>query len=960
MGKASTAFPLPLAESVDLGVCDRQATGGGFSPTSKDPEYVTQLESGTLQFAGRSWQHPSPLPWDADPFRSPPWRAQLHTLRWLDPLRRAHLDGHPHAGALWWQHASEWLRSPAASASSDAWGLALGVRAKTLVLGFPLVPVPERDHFLQALHLHGERLAALPHTGRPARVIPDLHGLLCVAGLLRSGKWMESVRMALHALMASAMDDNGLTAFVSWAQQLRDYQQWRAIVEALSAERVETSELFSKLALLEQSLTQATLPDTLLDVRGDEQPTRLRLTRSPELLYISSLGAEGHPPAQTAFHSAQAGYISGRSGWGEFETDFDQETFFSLSYDGSGPGAGHDDAGQLTYYTRGHHWLVDPGPQPRDGKPSPSHFARRVAHNVLTLDGTPRDPEGQISLNRWTSTEAYDDLELVDNGYAGVKVRRRVVFHRASEALVIIDYVHSPTIAVEGHQRWQLPSDVSVESVPTGLRLRSTDSSIRMLWLGKRPELDVLTGRPTAGWVSTRYGARPSPQVRARQSGRLFRFITVIGPERRGIFEVRRTATLPQGVALSLQVGTQEFQFSLTADSVLPVFHSPTQSSGTSTATKGREILRSWSTSTPPSPEPLDELIHQARQAVAHDPSADTRAEWAGRLVHRIDFIDDSHLREPKDAFITGALIDVVGTQPPAAVNELLHMWHPLRPALLPTKGHPVAAGYKHVMLYEENEALSRLAEDSDQIVGGVSLNGPMITPWVARGGEGPVLMVRAHGALNRTRTRFPILLGMSGAERTPFPFVIIPDGGLDLHANLTLGWYLGRGEYDGQQITADIVRKVQSALSTPSAVISGSSGGGFTSLQVAALLPHASALAFNPQTDLQHYSPFLVSRALQASFNQSDLGLIGSSDVRTSVLKRWTALQSYPTAHIVSNTGDLLHNQRHVLPLFEATRGEGNVTVEHIEQGPGHVAPPRQAIAEWTRQAILRAQESL
>ncbi|MCT9872630.1 hypothetical protein, partial [Paenarthrobacter aurescens] len=69
---------------------------------------------------------------------------------------------------------------------------------------------------------------------------------------------------------------------------------------------------------------------------------------------------------------------------------------------------------------------------------------------------------------------------------------------------------------------------------------------------------------------------------------------------------------------------------------------------------------------------------------------------------------------------------------------------------------------------------------------------------------------------------------------------------------NMTLSWYLGDGSVNDHRFMAECIRKLQHETKSTSILLSGSSGGGFTALQVASYLPVYVALVFNHKTDVR------------------------------------------------------------------------------------------------------------
>lgn len=115
-------------------------------------------------------------------------------------------------------------------------------------------------------------------------------------------------------------------------------------------------------------------------------------------------------------------------------------------------------------------------------------------------------------------------------------------------------------------------------------------------------------------------------------------------------------------------------------------------------------------------------------------------------------------------------------------------------------------------------------------------------------------LVVSLHGALNRKTfelPRFERLATLLKREESGF---FIADPSLYLDQTLELAWFTGWEGYNLFEDLAVLIENAASAVAAKKIVLSGSSGGGFAALQLAALIPGSIALVFNPQTDVHTY----------------------------------------------------------------------------------------------------------
>lgn len=116
------------------------------------------------------------------------------------------------------------------------------------------------------------------------------------------------------------------------------------------------------------------------------------------------------------------------------------------------------------------------------------------------------------------------------------------------------------------------------------------------------------------------------------------------------------------------------------------------------------------------------------------------------------------------------------------------------------------------------------------------------------------VLVVSLHGALNRKNTQLPRFERLATLLGTDYSALFVSDPALYLDETLELAWFTG---WEGYNLFPDLAALIKSGAEKVGAskiVLSGSSGGGFASLQLAPLIEGSVALAFNPQTDIHSY----------------------------------------------------------------------------------------------------------
>ena len=124
----------------------------------------------------------------------------------------------------------------------------------------------------------------------------------------------------------------------------------------------------------------------------------------------------------------------------------------------------------------------------------------------------------------------------------------------------------------------------------------------------------------------------------------------------------------------------------------------------------------------------------------------------------------------------------------------------------------------------------------------------------------GKVLLCHFHGNAPREGSEFPIFTGLGVTSSIATSMFVPSDPVLALDASLSLAWHFGCEGIRLQAITVSIVKKLQAILQAPRVVAWGGSGGGFAAIRIARDVPNGIALVWNPQTDIEKYTPESVA----------------------------------------------------------------------------------------------------
>lgn len=912
----------------------RQAFGAKFDATAQDAKLVQDLKAGIIELSPHpAWTIPESFDWSEDPFDQRNWMAQLHMLRWLDPLRRSAALGQDEGMGLWQHHTKSWIAKNPQSSPANRWpwsDMVDAMRAHAMLLGLPYIHDP--DWLLESLEEHAEYLSDEKNLGHANHALHQHVSLVLLGSALSNTAWTSLGVERMRGYFAQAFDAQGVNEEGAIGYWDLNYRWSRAIQERLEREGIASDFVRSALDKTALSLAHATRPDGKYEVIGDTAPGGPGPLDSPYTEYVSTAGAQGTPPSELT-KLYEAGYVFGRTGWGETSRAMRDETFYSLRFGPADSVHGHPDGGAITYFANGHPVLLDSGKDAYTRSAMRQYVLSRLGHNVLHVKGVKYDPRSVVELLHAESTPDYDYLVLLDTGYKGVRHERRVFFSRTLESILCIDQVASAD-EVTAETRWHLnPS--SVVSLHKG-RLETTMGKSRVstiAWGGTRPQIDVEVGgeTPFEGWVSTGWNKRVATHlVKAARTGARFRIVTAIMPLRTASPSVRsvvapggEAAFVLEGRGTSLWVvpGKQSVSFGeVTTSETSPVKAVTTVSSGPD--------QRAVESADVPA---VEKEVADARATLWEAVSAQRRAQVVSTLRDRVAAgIDHGAIATLRDIErSTGAPSEGGGQARTRAGFDT-------------SESVVTDAFFDQQLATVSYPRMPERIRDLDGRSVHVVETGTYALPFLVDRAVGDTLVVAFNGAIDRNRTTQPRFERARSLSKLGAPFMVVADPTLDLSPSLGLGWYLGSATLDLVPELARAVRATMETLGCRRAVLVGSSGGGFAAMQLGALMPEATAVVFNPQTDIRRYHARWAEAALATTF-----GVGGSYDSisseRLSVIDRYRRSGARPRVSYVINEKDGHHVTRHAKPFLddvaELRLGDG-VRVTRVDWGPGHVSP--------------------
>lgn len=211
--------------------------------------------------------------------------------------------------------------------------------------------------------------------------------------------------------------------------------------------------------------------------------------------------------------------------------------------------------------------------------------------------------------------------------------------------------------------------------------------------------------------------------------------------------------------------------------------------------------------------------------------------------------------------------------------------------------------------------------------------------------GEGPSLDVLVQGDICSTDwKRLPVFFNGAIAQREdkngPFfsgrglaasegyGFIAISDPSTVLGKSLGLAWYAGNQFSQLQDAIVQILTTIHKTIGKDLLFIGGS-GGGFAAVLYASLLGEvASAIAWNPQSDILEYNEVDVRNYFQIAFPESARRILEAEDWKTPmkvaleshrVRHELLTLPSRPQNMIVFQNYSDWHVQSHAVPFIKA-----------------------------------------
>ncbi|MGP5086286.1 heparinase II/III domain-containing protein [Brachybacterium tyrofermentans] len=551
---------------LDRGVSERQAFGISYARPDKQIEQLDIHRDGGLRLPPHPVWHGKRTDWTADPYGDRNWQFQHHTLRWLNTLRWAALEGDGKARQEWLETAREWgdANIPASKTKSIfAWkDMADGNRAVQLSLGVPLAG-PDDAWFVDLLQYHRDWLMDETHIVGKNHGLHQHVGLIVVGAALRDEVAKATAVDRMTKQFVTTFDEQGCNDEGSTVYHQLNLLWWAQAWKRaeLEGHKVPT-DVTRRLAAGGLVLAHMTLPNGQIPQIGDSSRSRVSGEISDETAYLASGGERGKSPLTRAI-VLDGGYIMSRSGWGE-ERPMDQESHMLVRHGWHVNAHAHQDRGSVHLYSRGTSWLTDSGFHSYQKKdPIRTHLASREAHNLALLPGRKYDARAEVELVNHRITDSAHDFTLRDHGYPVDSVFRRIIYLTGPECWIVCDWADA-SIKLPIVQHWQVEPGIKARFRDRAFRLFNATSSMTMTWLGSGAKLSAKAANDDSqvAWVGTKWKTlKAGTRLVAESNTSARRLTTLIAPNSpKPLAIVDSRVTLAGDLSIELSRGGREWR----------------------------------------------------------------------------------------------------------------------------------------------------------------------------------------------------------------------------------------------------------------------------------------------------------------------------------------------------------------------------------------------------------------
>jgi hypothetical protein len=486
--------------------------------------------------------------WKLNPYNNPSWYMWFHSLRWLGQGIIAAGKGNTTALAHVTAIVSDWVRDNPYSWKGNvgAWESTMH-RTNVLICtrqavlsGLGVTTLPTKYAWIDTALLNHARFLVYNWSGAWNHGTDESIALFGVGCTLSRSDYKKLAQDRLAASITTAIDAQGSTNEQSTGYAQFNYFLWGRAVDVLRACGADPgTTITTRRTLLAKWLALATNSMGNLHQIGDSEVVRTSPVAGTPLEYAGTRGAAGTPPAQRVGVYG-AGYVFGRSGWGQ-TSSFASEATYSIRYGPARQLHGHSDHMSLTYTARGRDIVIDSGHSGYKNDVWRAWLKSPSAHSSMTTPMS-ADRLPATKLTRYALKSTSDFYEFADVPGTGINRVRAVLVVRNPDLVVTLDRGSAKT-AQQFQTLWHLPSDqvAKVVSRTTAVAMRPGDTTRTILFQVPfrqalpRGAILLKQGQtnPIQGWhYRTMTTRRSAPTLMFARSGYSASILSFVAPVR--------------------------------------------------------------------------------------------------------------------------------------------------------------------------------------------------------------------------------------------------------------------------------------------------------------------------------------------------------------------------------------------------------------------------------------------
>ncbi|NEA31726.1 heparinase II/III family protein [Streptomyces sp. SID13031] len=526
--------------------------------------------------------------WRSDPYNQRSWYMWLHSLRWLGKGIRAAGNGDKLALTRVTTIIHDWVND-----NPYDWKVDTGAHEATMhrsnvlictrqaiLSGLKVKTLPPAYAWLDKALLDHARFMEINWSGPGNHGTDESIAMFGIGCTLKREPIKQLAQRRLARAITEAIDKQGSTNEQSAGYAQFNFTLWARALKALQECGADPGpNITTRRTALAKWLTVATDSFGRLPQLGDSEMVDtldLAGVATPEMIYAGSQGVRGRRPTQR-IGIFDAGYIFGRTGWGE-KRPFALESTYSLRYGPARALHGHDDHMSMTYTSHGRQILVDSGHSGYQDDKWRDFVKSEAAHNVMySPDMAGHATETKLVRSEVKPTSEFYDLS--DSPAPGMTRKRSVLVLKDPDLIVALDRATAQQDQ-PFQTLWHLPEgqQVTVSSPTTTVAQKPGDKvKTVLLQIPYQEQLQgvattVAQGKedPIQGWHWPKATQQlPAPTVAFHRNGRSATILSVIVPADSKAAVSYQTRSTGSTFLVDLTVGTLHTTIAVQADGSL-------------------------------------------------------------------------------------------------------------------------------------------------------------------------------------------------------------------------------------------------------------------------------------------------------------------------------------------------------------------------------------------------------